>query len=213
MSLLWQDGDFTTAAAASPLKPASATPDGKYNIYSQDFVQTMTSFSPLDIGTAHPTQSGYYLVEETAPQPIGCGVGRWTRVYAKVPDQHNEYITFAYNYIGFSGVFGANVTSVSGREREVRNVTSRIQHDYYLVGSATYPTVDDIPEIVEQRYYSVSPSVRVEYIADASPSTTPSLTTYQALITAGSEIVAEPSMVERWKGNIYVRKTRYVPAL
>lgn len=213
MSLLWQDGDFTTASAVSPLKPSSATPDGKYNVIAQDFVQTMTSFAALAIGTAHPTQANYYLVEETAPQPIGCGVGRWTRVYAKVPETHSEYQSYGFNWIGFAGVFGANVETVSGREREVKDVMSRIQYDYYLVGTPTYPTPDDIPLIDEQKYYVSAVAQSVEYIFDGSPSSTPSLTAYLALVAAGSEIVAVASEAERWKGNIYVRKTRYVTAI
>lgn len=213
MSLAWQDGDFTVATAQTPLRPASGTPDGKYNILSQDFMQFVANFAALDIGTDHPTVADYFLVEETPPQVVGLGVCRWTRVYAKVPETHNEFQSFGYNYIGFSGIFGTNVATVTGRERQVLMVNSRIQNDYFLAGSATYPTAKDIPGIIEQRYYMVSPTLRVEYISDGAPSSTPSLTDYIALVTAGAEIVAEPSQLERWRGNIYLRKTRYVPAL
>jgi hypothetical protein len=213
MSLAWQDGDFTVAAAQTPLRPASATPDGKYNILSQDFMQFVANFAALPIGTAHPTVADYFLVEETPPQIVGGGVCRWTRVYAKVPDQHNEYQSFAYNYIGFVGSQGYGFTVVSGRQREIKNVKSRIQYDYFLAGSPTYPTPEAIPLIIEQKYYVVIPSLTVDWIFDGAPSSTPSRTDYDALVAANAELVAEPSMLDRWRGNIYVRKTRYVPAL
>lgn len=40
----------------------------------------------------------------------------------------------------------------------------------------------------------------------------PTRTAYMALVSAGSEIIAEPSSLSRWMGNIWVRTTKYVIA-
>jgi hypothetical protein len=213
MALKWQDGDFTVASAVSPKKPSSGTPDGKYNLLSQDFMQFFANFAALDIGTTHPTVADYYLVEETAPQKVGGGVARWTRVYAKVPESHTETESYGFQRIGFVGSAGINVTVVSGRQREVIDVQSDLVHDYFLVGSPTYPTADDIPLIQAQKYYVGDESLTVEYLFDGAPPSTPSLTEYKGWVDDGTKIVAVGSVCGRWRGNIYVRKTRYVVAI
>lgn len=46
----------------------------------------------------------------------------------------------------------------------------------------------------------------------ANPSTNPTVAEYAQWVANGQEFVAETSVVERWLGNIWVRKTRYVKA-
>jgi hypothetical protein len=104
-------------------------------------------------------------------------------------------------------------------------------------------TVHDIPVILEQLYYTqqgqyisgvwtpdyptgsaqdIAFGLATDFIVDIATwnslfttayPTVPSRTQYQALVNAGSEIVAETSNLERWIGNIFSRATKYVIAL
>lgn len=211
------DGDFTTASAVSAITYESpiagvSTP----YIARQDFVILATSFSPLAIGTAHPTLADYYLQEETAPQATSVEqVVRWTRVYAKVPETHSEPGTIAYNFIGFWGIFGINVTTVDGRQRFTKTVPARVQYDYYRLDGVTYVDVTDIPIVEAQRYTYGDPSLYldVDYLSDSPPftdATTPTRTEYEGWVLAKTPIVAATSELDLWMGNIVRRKTIYI---
>lgn len=78
-----------------------------------------------------------------------------------------------------------------------------------------------VPDFTRGSANDISAGLAYDYIWDAVPGkyyigtlipTYPHRTEYLALITAGSEIVAEPSQLSRWMGNFYVRATKYVVA-
>lgn len=131
------------------------------------------------------------------------------------------------------------VTKIIGRPRATYSVKCRIQNDYYFCATGqTYTTPSAIPIIAAQRYYIPQGSVSgstftptytrgsandlatgsdTDFIWTASQwasliPTYPSTAEYQALILAGTEIVAEASQLSRWQGNIYQRQTKYVVA-
>lgn len=135
----------------------------------------------------------------------------------------------------------ASTFPIRGRNRFTETVTCRVQNDYFLVGTspaASYATAALIPSIREQKYYiplgTISGSTFTRTYTAGSDNdinygtatdsiwnaadwaslipTTPTLSDYQAAIVASSEIVAEPSQLTRWKGNIYVRVTKYIVA-
>lgn len=212
------DGDFATATLCGPEIYSAPIPGVSTNyILSQEFCQKFTSFTRTAIGTAHPTATGFYLVEESTPEKVGGSLCKWTRVYAKAPDQHNEYGTTNYNFIGFYGLWGVNITAITGRDRFTKTVTARIQHDYFRTGSGPYTTAADIPLLTAQKYYyGTNENLPADYLADAPPFTdasNPSRTAYEALVAAESELVAQDSSLERWMGLFFVRKTLYVVAL
>lgn len=162
------DGDFTAAAEAGPIIKVATLPttNSRY-VLRQEFMQELAYFEPQLLGSAHPSESGFVLVQETDPTPIGGGLLSWTRVYARVPDAWDEWKTFNYAFIGFAGVtwrsglawatvgdtsFSGWVT-VSGREREEQTVQSRIRHEYYLTGDGQqYTTPASIPILARQKY-------------------------------------------------------------
>ena len=97
-----------------------------------------------------------------------------------------------------------------GREPFTRVVPSYITFDYFLPGvSAGVDTFNDIeifqPTIIIDNTGNVTDSY--------SDTSVPSVDDYRASVAARESIVAEPSIVRRWMGNIYERSTRYVTAI
>jgi hypothetical protein len=107
----------------------------------------------------------------------------------------------------FSSVSGSvGLTNPIRDEAVTKVVGSRVQSDYALSNTASLNA--DLPLIPAFQAITTS-----GFITDQlSTTTVPTAANYIALINAGSEIVAECTR-RRYLGNIYVRRTRYVPAL
>lgn len=171
MALQWPepvyvDGNFNVAEPiglpefSSPVRSTTA----EY-IFTQPWMQSRRSFVPTPLNTAHPSYrqtpdySAFKLVAEGPRQDAGGGMVKWVRTYARVPDTHDEFESYAYSFIGFQGVWfvgnqGSSVTA-TGRPRVSRVVTSRVQHDYFLVGpGGSFETAAEIPTLKAQRYYA-----------------------------------------------------------
>lgn len=221
----FQDRTYTSAFAVSAFVKHTAL-DGVKDLLvgDQDFCQDADSFTATALNTPHPDDPSpsdptFVLVEETNFQDLGNNVRQWTRRYARKPDDYSEMGgTLAYNFIGFFGTFGINITAVTGRGRFVEVVPVRVQRDFFLIGPEAYcdyATPQEIPIIQEQIYYITDPEQKTDYLGDEPPldvASTPSRTDYEAMIAAQDEIVAQASKVERWQGNIYVRETFYIEA-
>lgn len=123
-------------------------------VLTQDYMQLLANYTPLALNTAHPDYSDFVLVSEGPHQDQGGGVVRWTRTYAKTPAGRQDYASLAYNFIGYLGLTGINVTPIQYRPRVVIPVSCRIQYDYFLCGTGgSYATPDLIPTISEYKYY------------------------------------------------------------
>ncbi len=213
------DGDFSTATIAGALLLDAPIPgDATKYVATQDYVQRLDLYTPLAMNTAHSTLSGFTLQGETKPNHVGGGIGMFTRTYAKLPTSYYEPSTFTYNFIGFWGVFGPTETTATGRQRFQKKVACRIKKDFFLVGAGSiYTDLTDIPLIYAQKYYfGTDPNLATDYLGDAPPlssASNPSRTAYEAMITAGDEIAADDSSIDRWMGNIIVRSTPYVVAI
>ena len=237
MALQWPeptyvDGNFDIAEPiglpvfSSPVRSTTA----EYT-FTQEWMQSRKSFRSTPLNTAHPSYrqtpdySAWKLVAEGPRQDVGGGIVKWSRTYAKVPDSHDEYESYSYSFIGFIGVWTVGNLSSSvqatGRPRQSIVVTSRVQHDYFLVGSGgSYATASLIPIIKGQRYLAAVPGpsepLYVDYLWDIggglANASSPSRTEYNAMIVAGTEIVAEDSRLSRWMGNIFLLQTRFVVA-
>jgi hypothetical protein len=186
------NGDFTYAVPVglpvfkSPLPNVSTQWE-----LEQDFVQKLTSFSPLLFNTAHPLYPSYVLVAESPQRDLTGGLVRWTRTYSQVPATYSEPEAFIYSFIGFYGSYGPSVTIPSGRDRFPVKVESRLQHDFFLVGSGgSYASGNAIP-IIQAQKYRISVSgytwwMDIDWLSDAPPfnfATIPSRTDYTTLIS------------------------------
>jgi hypothetical protein len=107
----------------------------------------------------------------------------------------------------FSSISGTVQKASAARAEPVtRIVGSLIVHDYALTNTTAIDT--DLP--LQQPFVPIITSTGVETTAIAS-TTTPNASTYAALVTSGSLLVADCTR-RRYRGNIYERATRYVPA-
>jgi hypothetical protein len=96
-----------------------------------------------------------------------------------------------------------------GRDPITRVVPSMLQFDYYLPGVS--PHVGSMKEIPILFPNVITDGFGKETNTYAA-GTAPSKATYLADVAAKSWIVAEASVLRRWKGNIYERVTRFVRA-
>lgn len=159
---VYVDGDFTVATAIS--KPRLSQPfqgdSGEY-VLQQDFMQAVDSFVALGFNTAYTTApyTDYVLVGESPLANHDAGIVSWTRTYAKVPAQRSDPSSYSYRFIGYETqiVVDSGDPTKSfryiGRPRFTREVASRIQHDYFLIGTGGLATQNLIPLLLEQAYY------------------------------------------------------------
>jgi len=152
------DAPFEIAAPNG--QPSFSEPFDGVNVaylLEQEYVQRESYWSPLPLNTPHDVYTNYLLVKESSLAPLGGDVVKWKRTYAQVPSTRNDYTSVAYQFIGLTGwyyVFTSSPTiNVAGRRRFTKTVTARIQYDYFLVGTTTYPTASSIPAIQAQKYY------------------------------------------------------------
>lgn len=241
----YSDGDFTVAAASSGKEktfPFSFEGDNTSFYTEQNFIQARASFAPTALNSKDPDDSSSYLVGESPLRDLGGDLVEWTRTYSRIPAKRNSYESFAYTFPGFAATFSSRLTTPwalpsgtfsalddPGRQPLTKKVTSRLHHNFFLVGTnGSYSDPDLIPIIPAQRYTYGS------YFAAGNPGwvnllndlpdkilwpnsgypdgTSPTVEQYKAMVAAGAEIVAEDSIVRHWKGKIYERITRYVRA-
>lgn len=224
MSAFKTDGTFTTATLHGNYRRSfPIAGDTTAQIIEQDFMILGSSFSPLALNTPHATVTSAYLVEEAPSFDVGGGILQWTRRYATVPATRSDYESFSYRFPGYLGSLTPPYSQYYGddpigRDPTVLVVPSRLEYKYALCATGeTYTTpalfyaAQGVP--AQQWAVNTNPDARVDYLFDGSPSESdPTLTAYQALVAAGTEIVAEDSKINRYLGNIYEIVTRYVVA-
>ena len=99
-----QDGDFSIAEQEGPTRFSNAFDGVNDKTFCEDdWKQFSEDYTPLALDTEHPVYSGYYLIEETPHSDVGCGVVKWTRRYAKIPDSRTEYEQFSWIRPGLTG--------------------------------------------------------------------------------------------------------------
>lgn len=239
----YSDGDFSIAAPSSgKQKTFPFEGDTASYISTQKFIQLAANFEPLPLNSPDPDDPTAFLVSESERSDLGGDLVEWTRTYARVPSDRNEFETYSYGFPGFVATYNSEYHSpwadagVSilpyfpitpgptltdpGRAPVVRVVTSRLAYKYFLCGAnGQYETPQDIPLLESQRYEygsafgsAAGGDLPDKLLWDIANYSSPTITEYRALITNGTDIVAEDSRLNRWKGNIYQRVTRYVTA-
>ncbi len=119
MSLQWPANLFTSGGSApwtvaQPCGlPEFISPIPGFTtgfIFTQKFMQLLENWTPGVLNSAHPSAgltpdySAWYLVSEGKRRDLEHGVVEWERVYSMTPVTHDEYETFAYNFIGYVGL-------------------------------------------------------------------------------------------------------------
>ncbi|MGC3961332.1 MAG: hypothetical protein QM813_26415 [Verrucomicrobiota bacterium] len=224
MSAFKTDGDFTTASPTGVARVSFPIDgDTSARIIEQDYIQLASSFAALALNTPHPTIATAFLVGESPLEDLGAGVVQWTRRFATVPANRDEFESFSYRFPGLLGASNPPYNQYwvtepgDGRDPRVDTVSSRLAHEYFLVGAGqTYTTPSEIPVIESQQYTLVgNDNVSINYLLAAGvypDDSTPTKEDYLTMIASEDELVAEDSRISRWLGNIFVRITRYVKA-
>lgn len=200
----------------------------------------MGQFPPIPGGQATVTLEQFYLVKEGALEDMGGGISKLKRTWATIPPTRNEVEQFSYNFIGYGeGESGRKRTLINVLSRlqydyyifDDRGVIPGgigVFPDGPILNASTglYPDGLILPP---QYYYQDPAGVAVNQFTDSvtdgdgddSPTATvPTYTTlldtgiegYTDWVRNGYEIIAEGSTMNRWMGNIFERRTRFVLA-
>lgn len=98
MSLTFNDSSngLTEALAIGPRRYLAPFPDvTRRFIFEEDYIVLRASYSSPTLDAPHSGVSGYYLVDETGPQPFGNSeVLKFTRTYSEVPPSRIIYESF-----------------------------------------------------------------------------------------------------------------------
>ncbi len=150
-------------------------------LYTAEFFQIASNFKRMEFGTIGVNKAS--LVEESEGTYPGGPLVKWSRTFASVPLSRVVPEGFVYNY-----QFEVGTDPVSILEFPLY-VTSDVTYDYFLT--------NDPDSIKLFRSYRLQIIGGVLYgIGD---------------IPTGDTLIAENSILTRWKGNIWQRVTRRVP--
>ena len=233
MSAFRIDGALTTAQTmGGARKSFPFEGDNATFIVEQDYQVSLTSYSPLALSTAHGTYTNAYLVRESELENLGAGVVKFTRTYAQIPATRDEYGTFAFQFPGLRGAlippyaFQYWTVADDGRDPYLDVGSSRLKHEYFLCHTLqTYETPDLIPILPKLAFNIIAnQSSQNAYLLKEGvfwSDTNPTVEAWLDLMAGGGgigtgseagEFIAEDSTIQRWRGNIYERVTRYLKA-
>lgn len=220
----YEDGDFDVATACGPKLPRypfQSMGDKATLVYEQPFMQRLSKFKPLALGTRG--DSGTYLVEESEPEHIGGGIGKWTRTYANVPRTHRTFESYVYTYQVFQGSLVTHENTADfGLDDETVTVfdltefpqpcAATLVHDFFF---APNNTANIIPLGVAPRIVRAGEGYAMlgsNGGAGVNFKNSEGVTHWANVPTSLSGmILAEDSKLERWMGDIYERVSVYVP--
>lgn len=186
-----------------PIKPIEGTDD---LMWAETYIQNRSSYAPQAVGTESTRHSSFYLVEESAIEPVGpdsSGLVRFTRTYAEVPDTRDETSTIVYNYPGKSFGIGANWERYGLRRPTSLLVPATDEVSYFISsdGSTPLPALsiplldDEVVDFFGNAYETVPPYGSIGTTVPSSE-----YTTYTISCT-----------IQRWKGKIWEKRVRTVP--
>lgn len=159
-----------------------------YQINQSDYVaQNAGTKRTLALNSRDVATGGYYIDEGEDARMLSNGVLEFTRLFAIIPQSRDDYESFSMSYQLY--VTGA------GNILEARTtVLSRVHKDYFF---ALNP--DTIPLRKAYRLFQFDQNT-FYYTGEKPPDD-------------ATEILAEDEQINRWRGrgNIFVRKSRYVP--
>jgi len=188
----WATASQTTAAPRVVYPIAQNT---SAIVYERDWVQNEANWSPTALDTADATYTSAFLVEETTPQQIGGTLVTWTQRYATVPNDWSDFDERPFTFPGYYD----ETTDVNYRAPLTKNCTWKITHSYL---KTTDPYADfDVSDFLFQStdtYGTV-----LDWVDDSS---TPTYTAYSGDVTLETLIDCAHTTLERYAGNIWVKR-------
>lgn len=162
----------------------------------------------------------HYFCADTGFTDKRGGLEEWTREVATLPANFSDSESYPFPYPGYH----------LEREGFTRKVTSKLQHDFFLVGNvsqgANYSSALDIPQTTatEFAWATLTDGTILDgYLANTNANagviaSTPTLANYKANVAAdlananSYTIEAEDSTLEHLRGPIWMRTRRFVKA-
>jgi hypothetical protein len=198
--------------------PFANNGDLAHVVAEQQYIVQTESYTPPTLNsTITVGATTLYLVGDYNHSPIDSGCIEFTRRWSSIPALRNEFEMLSCQFPGYKFNTG-NGFADRGSPRSL-SVPCLVVYEYFLCATGqTYTDPGLIPVIIRQRYiltFGAEGNSDVDFVlfsGFAGFFTTPSAPAYQALVTAGTLIVAEDSHIERYAGNIWVRITKYVAA-
>ena len=171
-------------------------------LYRIRYVQRAEYFVPAALDLTCPDEPAAFLVEESHPPPPKEGLLQFTRTFATVPAERTEFSSSSFGFPAYKANTAA--TEVI-RETFTRTVVAKVVYSYLRT---TNPG-DDLTFVSAFQCLDSSSNV-CDFVAS---DTTPTLTAYQADVTAGNYLQSVETKIKRWKGNIWQMENRKVKAL
>ena len=145
--------------------------------FRQKYIQLASAWEPLPLDSIHPTEAGFYLVEETPPQ--GDAVFRWLRTYAKIPEPRSISEAYQFYRPAFEGGTAAGaVQSIAGTPTNINNTTEitmasghtlEVGDSVEVVYTVYIPGVGQQSRTIYRTVLAVaSPDLTVDLITDAN---------------------------------------------
>lgn len=170
--------------------------------YKIDYVQRSEFFVPSALDLTCPDNSSAYLIEESAPRQKGDGLCRFTRTFATVPAGRTEFSSSSFSFPAYR-TLSADTTNL--RESFTRTIVAKVVYSYLLT---TDPGTD---LTFAQQWEPMDNNSNIcNFVAS---DTTPTKTTYEGYVTAGTYLQSKETKIKRWKGNIWQMENRKVKAL
>ena len=194
----------------------------------------------LQLANQNISLENLYLVKCGDLVDMGGGICKLRATWASIPLTRNEVESFTYSYPGFLGSTFAPTPIL--RQPFQSTVISRLQYDYFIFDDfailagivSTFPLGARLNSVTgiypdglilpATRFYQpVADAVANNYFLDPSsglsdqdvgiPASTPSYSDYLGFMgNDPAELIAESSTMNRWMGNIFERRTRFVIA-
>lgn len=204
MPLPYSDGTLTTwANHAAPEIDHPIDRDPGHIVVRQRMRGLVANYPAANVnGAVHATYANAYCIGDSSVADIGGGMGEVVRSYATVPSNTNVPLTTAYVFPGLD--FGVNA-----RIPLAIAVRARVQTDYWFNTDPTHAS-NGVPIVARSRFVWTFTNSDVQSIGPVY--TTPNVSTYEGWIAAGTELVAQDSIIEQYAANIWRRVTPYVAA-
>jgi hypothetical protein len=191
---------------------------------------------------AIPGFNNLFLIKDGRLEDMGGGIAKVRKTFASLPPPRNELEQFTYNFIGYADEQSGATRerspfTVLSRvqydyflydDLNLSNIPLFNQDGGRRLNAVTGLSPEGL--IIPAVYYwspetnAIAQNIFTDNLDDgpadfSSPPTIPSFTDYKNYISGGyssnglpAEICAESSTMNRWRGNIFERRTRFVIA-
>lgn len=178
--------------------PISASPNHK--VVTCSYLASAKTYSRRVMSSSWEEDPTFILVDEQIEKTTGDLI-YFSRKWSNVPEVWNDAASMAFTFPGID--VGDSVPNIV-RFPLTLPVVARIQHDYFV-------TTQPFKDILMVKKFAVLNAYGYEFEYLGGP-TAPPLSLYLSWMASSQDIIAQDSTIERYLGDIWVRKSYYVKA-